>query len=408
MKTLGIIAEYNPFHLGHQYMIEEAKKKSCADRVVVVMSGSFVQRGEPAFFDKWTRTKAALSNGADMVLELPVLFATANAETFASAAVRTLEETRIVDTLCFGSESGNLATLQEAAKLMSDETEEFHSLLKAHLDEGMSYPTARSKTLAIISNINSEILSQPNHILALEYLKALTRYQCSMVPMTIKREGAAYHATSLEDKFASASAIRKGILADQVDEAFRQVPENCIDLYSKTLSLGTAPILWSNYAGPLNYKLRTMSSEDLRQIFEVTEGLENRILRSLDTCYDIEDMIEFIKSKRYTRTKIQRILLHILLDIKNAEVDYFIKKPLMPYIRVLGFRKDNAEILGDLTMNAKCPVLTNLKKAPDVLNEDGLHLLALEKTATDLHAMLVPNPIYRSPNQDFTIPMAIL
>ncbi|WP_304508275.1 nucleotidyltransferase [Anaerotignum sp.] len=408
MKTLGIIAEYNPFHLGHQYMIEEAKKKSCADRVVVVMSGSFVQRGEPALFDKWTRTKAALTNGVDMVLELPVLFAAANAETFASAAVRTLEETGIVDTLCFGSESGNLTVLKEAAKLMSNETEEFRSLLKSHLDEGMSYPTARSKALETISNINSEILSQPNHILGLEYLKALTRYHCNMIPMTIKREGAAYHATSLEDKFASASAIRKGIFEDQVDEAFKQVPENCIDLYSKTLSLGTAPVFWNNYAGALNYKLRTMSSEDLREIFEVTEGLENRILRSIDTCYNIEDIIDFIKSKRYTRTKIQRILLHILLDIKNTEVDYFIKKPLMPYIRVLGFRKDNAEILGDLTMNAKCPVLTNLKKAPDVLNDDGLHLLALEKAATDLHTMAVPNPIYRSPNQDFTIPMAIL
>jgi predicted nucleotidyltransferase len=408
MKTIGIITEYNPFHLGHQYMIEEAKQKSCADRVVAVMSGSFVQRGEPAFFDKWTRAKAALANGVDMVLELPVLFAAANAETFACAAVRILEETGIVDTLCFGSESGDLTTLQEAAKLMCDETEEFRSLLKAHLDEGMSYPTARSKALETISHINSEILSQPNHILALEYLKALTRYQSSMLPMTIKREGAAYHGTSLEDKFASASAIRKGISQDQTIDALKQVPENCFDLFSNAISLGTAPILWENYAGALNYKLRTMSAEDIRQIFEVTEGLENRILRAIDTCYEVEDLIGFIKSKRYTRTKIQRILLHILLDIKETEVNYFMKKPRMPYIRVLGFRKENAEILGDLTLNAKCPVLTNLKKAPELLDEDGLHLLALEKTATDLHTMAVPNALYRSPNQDFTIPMAIV
>ncbi|MDD4842750.1 MAG: nucleotidyltransferase family protein, partial [Anaerotignum sp.] len=143
-------------------------------------------------------------------------------------------------------------------------------------------------------------------------------------------------------------------------------------------------------------------------IFEVTEGLENRILRAIDTCYAVEDLIDFIKSKRYTRTKIQRILLHILLDIKETEVNYFMKKPRMPYIRVLGFRKENAEILGDLTLNAKCPVLTNLKKAREILDEDGLHLLALEKTATDLHAMAVPNALYRSPNQDFTIPMAIV
>ncbi|WP_066090768.1 nucleotidyltransferase [Anaerotignum neopropionicum] len=408
MKTIGIITEYNPFHLGHQYMIEEAKKKTGADRVVVVMSGNFVQRGEPAFFSKWTRAKAALTNGVDMVLELPVLFATANAETFACAAVRILEETGLVDTLCFGSESGDLATLQEAAKLMSNETEEFRSLLKANLDEGMSYPTARSKALEMISSINSEILSQPNHILALEYLKALARYQCKMLPMTIKREGAAYHGTSLEDKFASASAIRRGISEDQTRAALKQVPENCFDLYNDALSLGMAPIVWKNYAGPLNYKLRAMSAEELRNIFEVTEGLENRILRSIDTCYEVEDIIEFIKSKRYTRTKIQRILLHILLDIKETEVDYFMKKSRMPYIRVLGFRKENAEILGDLTINTKCPVLTNLKKAPEILDEDGLHLLALEKAATDLHAMAAPNTLYRSPNQDFTMPMAII
>lgn len=408
MKTLGIITEYNPFHLGHQYMIEDAKKKSCADRVVVVMSGSFVQRGEPAFFDKWTRAKAALENGADMVLELPVLFAAANAETFARAAVRILEDTGIVDVLCFGSESGDLASLQEAAKLMSNETEEFRSLLKANLDEGISYPLARSKALETISNINCEILTQPNHILALEYLKALERYHSRMIPMTIKREGADYHNPSLHAKFASASAIRKGFLADQLAEAYAQVPENCYAVYSKALSLGTAPVLWKNYADALNYKLRTLSAEDLRQIFEVTEGLENRILRAVDTCYEIEDLIEFIKSKRYTRTKIQRILLHILLDIKAAEVSYFMEKSHMPYIRVLGFCKENADILGDLTMSAKCPVLTNLKKAPEILDEDGLHLLALEKTATNLYTMAAPNPLYRATNQDFTIPMAIL
>ncbi|WP_352400402.1 nucleotidyltransferase [Anaerotignum sp.] len=408
MKTLGIITEYNPFHLGHRYMIEEAKKKSCADRVVVVISGSFVQRGEPAFFDKWTRAKAALLNGVDMVLELPVLFATANAETFASAAVRILEETGIVDVLCFGSESGNLSNLQEAAKLMTDETEEFRTLLKSHLDLGLSYPTARSKALETISNINSKILSEPNDILALEYLKALERYKCNMIPMTIRREGSGYHSTSLENKFASASAIRKGILEDQVAQAFAQVPENCYELYGKTLSVGTAPILWKNYAGPLNYKLRTVSAQYLQEIFEVTEGLENRILRSVDDCYEIDDIIDFIKSKRYTRTKIQRIILHILLEIKGAEVSYFTKKLHMPYIRVLGFRKETADILGDLTMNAKCPVLTNLKKAPNILDEDGLHLLALEKTATDLYTMTTPNPIYRNTNQDFTVPMVIL
>ena len=407
MKTLGIVTEYNPFHKGHAYMIEEAKKKAGADRVVVVMSGSFVQRGEPAIFDKWTRTEAALMNGVDMVLELPVLFAAANAETFARAAVRILEETGIVDVLCFGSESGDLHSMQEAARLMENETEEFQHILKEHLDEGLSYPAARAKALEIVSQISSDILSRPNHILGLEYLKALDRYNCSMEPMTIKREGD-YNSPSLTEGFASAAAIRKALAGDRSTEALPQLPENVHDVYNKALSLGTAPCFWDELTPALHYKLRMSTTEEIHEIAEVVEGLENRILHSIDSCYDIKDVIDFIKTKRYTRTKIQRILLHILLDIKEKEVAYFMNLPKMPYIRVLGFKKETSGILADLTENAKVPVLTNLKKAPEVLNEDGLALLALEKTATDLHALTYPNQIYRATNQDFTKPLVIL
>ena len=407
MKTLGIVTEYNPFHKGHAYMIEEAKRQSGADRVIVVMSGSFVQRGEPAIFDKWTRTEAALLNGVDMVLELPVLFAAANAETFARAAVRILEETGIVDVLCFGSESGDLHSMQEAARLMENETEEFQHILKEHLDEGLSYPAARAKALETVSQISSEILSRPNHILGLEYLKALDRYNCTMKPMTIKREGD-YNSPSLTDGYASAAAIRKALAEDRSTEAMPQLPENTHDLYNKALSLGTAPVFWDELAPALHYKLRTSTADDIRDIAEVVEGLENRILHSIDSCYDMKDVVDFIKTKRYTRTKIQRILLHILMDIKEKEVSHFMNLPKMPYIRVLGFKKENSDILADLTEHAKVPVLTNLKKAPEVLNEDGLALLALEKTATDLHALAYPNPIYRAPNQDFIKPLVIL
>ncbi len=409
MKTLGIITEYNPFHKGHAYMIEEAKKKAGADRVIVVMSGSFVQRGEPAIFDKWTRTQAALQNGADLVLELPFLFAAANAETFARGAVRTLQESGIVDILCFGSESGDLPALQEAAKLMMNETEEFQRLLKEQLNEGLSYPAARAKALETVSQINSEILSSPNHILALEYLKALEHYSCTMEPMTIKRKGD-YNSPSLSNDsgFASAAAVRKALTEDRTAEAMTQLPENTHDLYNKAISLGTAPIFWDGLTSALHYKLRTLSAEEIKDISEVTEGLENRILRSIETCYHLKDIVDFIKTKRYTRTKIQRILLHILLDVKEQEVSYYLDQLHLPYIRVLGFQKEKSDILADLTESAKCPVLTNLKKAPDILNEDGLALLALEKTATDLHTLAYPNPIYRAPNQDFTNPLVII
>lgn len=408
MKTVGIIAEYNPFHKGHQYMLEKAKAHAEAQRAVIVMSGSFVQRGDTAFFDKWTRSKAALLNGADMVLELPVLFAAANAEVFAAGGIKVMEDANMIDAICFGSESGDLASMQEAAKLMMNETEEFQNLLKAHLNEGMSYPAARAKALETVSHINSEIISQPNHILGLEYLKALERRGSSITPYTIRRKGGPYNSPSLEGEFASAAAIRKAILEENATEALLQVPENTVDLWTKEISLGTAPASLENLTDALHYKLRTISAEELHEIFEVTEGLENRILSAIDDHYALEDLLQYIKTKRYTRTKIQRILVHILLDIKTKEVEYFLERKHLPYLRVLGFQKDHADILGELTEQAKCPVLTNLKKAPEILDEDGLHLLALEKLATDLQALAAPNPLYRAPNGDFTTPMAIL
>lgn len=408
MHTVGIIAEFNPFHKGHEYLLKQAKEQTGCKNSIVVMSGSFVQRGEPAYFDKWTRAKCALLNGADLILELPVLFAAANAETFALGAVKILEECGMVDALCFGSESGDLNSMEEAAKLMLNETSEFQRLLKDNLDTGMSYPAARAKALETVSHISTEILSRPNHILGLEYLKALMRTNSSIRPYTIQRKGNQYDDPSLEGTFASAAAIRKGITENNIAEAFAQLPENIINLLTKEISLGSAPAVWENLAGALHYKLRTTASKDLQEIAEVVEGLENRILHSIENGYSVESLIDFIKSKRYTRTKIQRILAHILMDIQKSEVDYFLHRMHMPYIRVLGFQKENADILGELTETAKCPVLTNLKKAPEQLDEDGLHLLALEKLATDLQALAAPNPLYRAPNRDFTTPMAII
>ncbi len=407
MKTLGIIAEYNPFHRGHAYMLERAKQKANADRVVVIMSGSFVQRGEPAVFDKWTRTAAALKNGADLVFELPVIFAASHAEAFAKGAVRLLTESGIVDTLAFGSESGDLSQLQAAARLLANETEEFQRLLKELLGMGLSYPSARAKVLETLTQINSDILSMPNDILALEYLKALAYYSSPIEPVTIRRRGD-YHNLSLTNGYASASAIRKALTENNSAEAMAELPENTQDLYHKALSLGTAPVFREALMPALHYKLRTTSAEELKEIAEVTEGLENRILHSIDSCYSFEEMMSFIKTKRYTRAKIQRILLHILLHVKESELSYFLSLPKMPYVRVLGFKKERADMLADLTEQAKCPVLTNLKKAPEILDEDGLALLALEKTATDLHALAAPNPLYRAPNRDFKNPLVIL
>lgn len=408
MTTVGLIAEFNPFHKGHEYFIKKAKEVTGADRVIVVMSGNFVQRGEPAMFDKWTRATIALESGADLVLELPILFATANAETFARGAVRVLGECGIVDYLCFGTESGDIELLKDATKILTNETEEFRSLLKSYLDEGMSYPSARGKALEMVSSVQSDIISKPNHILALEYLMALEKYNYPIEPVTIKRQGSGYHDTELTDEMASATAIRQCISANDIETALSQVPEHVRVLYRTAIKKGSAPMSWDNLSDALNYQLRLTSARDIAKIFEVTEGLEHRVVRAIQNVYDVEELIDFIKSKRYTRSKIQRILVHILLNIKTEEVDYFMKKLTLPYIRVLGFKKDSADILGDLTLKSKAPVLSNLKKASEVLDSDGLHLLAVEKISTDIYMLGCPDERCRKPNQDFTTPLSII
>ncbi len=408
MRTIGIIAEYNPFHKGHAYHIQKSKDMTGAKQVIAVMSGSFVQRGEPALFDKFLRTEAALKNGVDLVLELPVIFACATAEIFATGGIRLLTETGLVEGVCFGSECGDLPLLEEAARLMENETEEFRRLLKEALEEGLSYPAARAKAMQTISHTAAGVLSTPNDILALEYLKALHRTGSPLKPVAIKREGD-YHNTELSTAgFASASALRAAFLEGNHNEALSHIPQNAVDIFSKALSLGQAPVRLSGFTDALQYKLRTTSAEELSHIADVTEGLENRMLSAMEQAWEMDELIQLIKTKRYTQSRIRRILIHTLLDITAKEQSYFLSLRRLPYLRVLGFRKESADLLGELTERSNCPVLSNLKKAPELLDEDGRHLLALEKLATDLHKMAVPMPIYRAPHTDFTHPLVIV
>jgi len=408
MKTVGIITEYNPFHKGHLLQIEKAKAISGADRVVVVMSGNFVQRGEPALLDKWTRTQMALLNGVDLVLELPVLYATASAEYFAMAAVKLLQDTGIVDILCFGSESGNLLDLQKMANILTNETLEFRQLLKKELDRGIVYPVARANAMGTIFPTSQNLLSSPNNILGIEYLKALSRLNSTITPITIKREGAGYHDNQIDQNLASATAIRKATSYNASFEALQHIPENCHELFQKKISIGMGPVFLQDFTASLHYCLRTMDAKEIQEVFEVTEGLENRILRSLDLHYEMKDILSYIKTKRYTQTRIQRILLHILLGIKTKDVDYFNLHGYSPYLRVLGFRKKQDHLLKELTTRSSIPVLTNLKKASEQLDDKGLFLLNMERVATDLYFMAAPNPLYRTPNQDYTTPMVMI
>jgi len=407
MKIAGIIAEYNPFHTGHAYHIQKTKEQTDADTIIVVMSGSFVQRGAPAIFDKWSRTQMALQNGADLVIELPVLFATSSAETFAAAGVKLLNDTGVTDILSFGTETPNIENLQRVAAILATEPPLFRTLLKENLDKGFSFPVARSLALEILTGLDKNFFAKPNNILAMEYLKSLQLQKSDLLPIAIKRQGASYHDTKTKTIFASATGLRKAWNAGDMETIFTHTPKNCHTLFNQQLSLSKTPISLSDFTQALQYTLRCHTKKSLSLYNEVTEGLENRIFSTMETAFSYLDIVSTIQTKRYPQTKVQRMLLHILLGIQKTDVTDYTANGFSPYLRVLGFRKERDDLLSLLTKQSKIPILTNLKNADKILTEQGKKMLSLEKRATDLYAMASPGKHNWKPNQDFTRPMVI-
>ena len=359
----GIIAEYNPFHKGHKYHIDETIKKT-GDDIIAIISGNFVQRGEPAMLDKHARAKMALLNGVSLVLELPVEYATASADVFAMGAVNILNSCGVINCLSFGSEAGETETFENLAHILNNEPLEFKELLKTELNKGLSYPSARNASLEKYTNKSLDFLNKPNNILGLEYMRQLKKINSSIKPITVERIVSDYNSSELSGEISSASAIRNA-LADKDYSALNSVPENCIEMLKDKY----IPSI-NDYSDILAYILRTKPAKEISNIADITEGLENKIT---DTDFDtVTDLIGKIKSKRYTYSKLQRALLHIILDITKEEQQ---KNP--GYIRVLGFRKDKKELLSEIAKKANLPVIINVKE-----NEE---LLKKEIMATDIY-----------------------
>ncbi len=384
--NVGIVVEYNPFHNGHKLQIKKIKAEDSRQNCIVVMSGNFVQRGEPALFDKWVRTEMALLNGADMVLELPIFYATAGADLFAYGAVCVLEKTGIIDKLCFGTETGDITALDKIADVLVHESEAFSYTLKKELSTGVSFPKARMHALSHLLQQDLHELEQPNTILALEYMIALKKIGSKIEPFTIKREGASYHSKELGGTIASATAIRHAVSQGNIADALCAIPDNCRPLFLK--SLASVHTL-DDYSSVLHYILRTKSKDDIASICDISEGLENRILLNANGCM-ISELIGKIKTRRYTYTRLQRALIHVILDMTKSDLKAY-RPPFGPrYIRVLGFRKEKEYILKDLVKKAKVPVLINLKesrKPTSKFAEDrgAMNSLAKEIMSTDIY-----------------------
>jgi predicted nucleotidyltransferase len=365
MNVTAIISEYNPLHRGHLYHIETAKKETNADFCIVIMSGNFVQRGTPAIVDKYIRAEAALKSGADLVLELPAMYATASAEYFALGGVALANALGIVNYLSFGSECGQAEKMMDAAQLLSNEPEELKIPLKEALKEGLSYPAARAHAVKVTHPELAQILEDPNNILGVEYCKALLKLNSSIRPHTLKRQGQNYHSENTDAGFASATGIRKLFGSNEISDMETlktQMAPAMFELLDGTTA--KSPLTEDDFSMLLRYKLITENKDNLTDYFGVTKELSNRIYKHLNDFESFSSFAELLKTKNITRTAINRALLHILLDIKTKDVQDVTKRGCVDYVRVLGFRKDAAGLLKELSNLPEIPLITNLSAAP--------------------------------------------
>lgn len=383
MKIVGLIAEYNPFHNGHQYHIEKAKEITSADAVIVVMSGNFVQRGTPAIMPKHLRTEMALKAGASLVIELPVCYATGTAEQFAYGAVSILHSLGCVDAICFGSECGDIHVLKDLAEILCDEPDEYKESLQKYLRSGLSFPLARQKAIeeTYPSQDFSNILEQPNNILGIEYLKALYRLNSKMKPYTIERISSGYHDTDLQNKFSSATALRQTIISGKFKDLHGQVPSSSMTILEAHYET-RYPIYANDFSLLLKYRLLNETKSSLTEYADVSEELANRIYNQRNEYIDFEQFCELLKTKEVTYSRVSRALLHILLGIrKTAYVD-------IQYVRVLGFRKGDSDVLTVIKNASAIPLLTKLTATKD-LSDSAVHMLNHDIYASNLYESVV-------------------
>lgn len=377
-----IISEYNPFHLGHAYHIAQTRRQG-ASHIVALLSGDFVQRGEPALFSKWARAEMALSCGVDLVLELPLPWSMATAERFAYGGVYLANALGCAHTLSFGSECGDLALLQQAAQAV--EKPAVMAQARRLLASGLPFAKARQQAVAAQFGPElAEVLRSPNNTLAVEYLKALRRLQSPIQPVTICRAGAAHDSDLPAGGTASASFLRQHLLAGERD-VLALMPPAAARCAENALNAGLAPVQMEPLELAILAKLRTMKQEDFQRLPDISEGLEHRIYRAARTCASLKDLYENIKTKRYTLARIRRIIVSAFLGMDNLA-----GAGAPPYLRVLGFTKGEGEtLLRRVTQTARLPVVV---RASDVgsLREPAESLFRLEARAADLYGLASP------------------
>ena len=400
MRVIGIIAEYNPLHNGHIYHMEESKKQAGTEFCIVAMSGNFVQRGEPACTDKFTRAEWAVMGGADLVVEIPTAYAVSSAERFAEGAVKTLAATGVVTDLAFGVETENVNALYHLADLLDREPPNLRIYLMHHLKQGKSYPRAQHDALADygVPEDELEILQQPNNILAVEYLKSLRRFAPEIRPLPIQRIGNRYNSTVLTGKLSSATAIREALLGGD---------ESVYDTMPMSVAAAMRfdeqfPVTFDKFAPMLLYRLRSMTIEELQALPDVGEGFEQVLYRAARESVDLPSLLEAIKSKRYTLARCKRILVSAMLHVPDGMTAALGKNVDDLYLHVLGLKRVGRGLLAAMASNAKAPVIL---RHSDLMNcsEIARASIAIDALSTDLYAYALGRELHRDAQSAVTV-----
>ena len=370
---------------------------------VCVISGNFVQRGNTSIVDKWTKAEMALKGGADLVIELPTVYSVSSAENFAEGAVKLLNSLGIVDNISFGMEAKDISLLNNIATVLYQEPKEYVTILNHELSKGISFPKARENAVMMYLNdikkyIN--VMTSSNNILAIEYLKALKKLRSTMYPVGITREKVLYNDEFIVDDFASATAIRRMITRREYEEIRKVMPKFSYNILANNVNQGKYVIDLSIFQKEILYTLRKMSVSEISELPDVSEGLENAIKNASDSCNSLVDLISIVKSKRYTQTRIQRILVYALLGITKKDME--ISKKVNPYIRILGVSNRGKTLISEITrLGNNVPVITSVKKfMTESKNKNLKRLLQIDINATDIYTLGYQKDAYA--NLDYT------
>lgn len=389
-RVVGIIAEYNPFHNGHYYHMQKAKQEANADYCIAVISGNFTQRGDVSIVNKWAKAYMAICGGADLVIELPTIYSVSSAENFANGAIKILDSLKIVDSFAFGAEANDLATLNNIANVLNEEPKGYTNILNHELKKGISYPAARENAIMMYLNDikrYANIMGNPNNILAVEYLKALKNQKSKLTPIMIKRQKVYYNEHRIVDGYASATGIRELLKNKEYSDVSKVVPRSTYQILGQQANNGRMILSLEKYQKEIIYALRKMTVEEIAELPDVSEGLENSIKNAANNCNNLTELINGIKSKRYTQTRIQRILIYALLGINKKMMEN--SKKIIPYTRILGFNSKGKMLISEImNKNPKINMITSVKKYMDQnKNKQLAEMLNVDIFATDVYTL---------------------